>query len=219
MKISDGSTPGVFSTIGGEGTWSKKVSTEQIDLSSKDDGKIKAQGWGQQTITFSVSGKVKLPDTGLEKDLRRLQRRRAGDRVQLVKGGVVKWQGHGRHRQLLARRSVERLGHLQLRPDRGRRAVGRRPAPPNGSAKAAAPPAQQARGPAANAARGEHSLSLGGKSYRLRPSFAATVAIEEELGQSALELLRRANAGALATSSSARSAPSTSAPARPTTTS
>jgi hypothetical protein len=52
-------------------------------------------------------------------------------------------------------------------------------------------------GAAATAARGEHTLSLGGASYVLRPSYAATAAIEDELGQSALELLRRANAGAL----------------------
>ena len=52
-------------------------------------------------------------------------------------------------------------------------------------------------GPSANAARGEHSLTLAGKTYRLRPTFAATAAIEDELGQSALELLRRANGGAL----------------------
>lgn len=52
-------------------------------------------------------------------------------------------------------------------------------------------------GPAANPARGEHSLELGGQSYRLRPTYAATAAIEDELGRSALELLRAANAGAL----------------------
>lgn len=67
ILISDGAVTPAFSAIGGEGTWSKKVSTDSIDFSSKDDGKIKAQGWGQQSVTFSVQGKVTLPDVGLEK--------------------------------------------------------------------------------------------------------------------------------------------------------
>lgn len=67
IYISDGAVTPVFSPIGGEGSFSKKVSTDNIDFSSKDDGKIKAQGWGQQTVTFSVQGKTTLPDTGLEK--------------------------------------------------------------------------------------------------------------------------------------------------------
>lgn len=54
------------------------------------------------------------------------------------------------------------------------------------------------RSPAANPARGEHSLDLGGKSYRLRPSYEATCAIEQKTGKSLVELVRAGNLGALA---------------------
>lgn len=63
--------------------------------------------------------------------------------------------------------------------------------------KAAAAPRRKAAPRAgtrkANPARGEHSIELAGKTYLLRPTFAASQAIEEELGQSLIELLRRAN--------------------------
>lgn len=50
---------------------------------------------------------------------------------------------------------------------------------------------------AANPARGEHELVLGGTRYRLRPSHEALVAIEEATGVSTLALVRRGNAGEL----------------------
>lgn len=65
-------------------------------------------------------------------------------------------------------------------------------------ARAANPrPRRKTAGATGNAARGETTLLLGGKSYRLRPSYAAIVAIEDELGRSAIELLRASNAMAL----------------------
>jgi len=51
--------------------------------------------------------------------------------------------------------------------------------------------------PAANRIRGEHELALGAKTYRLRPSFAAMIAIEEKTGRTCLELVRMGNAGAI----------------------
>ncbi len=48
----------------------------------------------------------------------------------------------------------------------------------------------------ANAARGEAALVLGGQSLRLRPSFAALVAAEAELGP-LFALVERAAAGGL----------------------
>ena len=55
-----------FAPIGGEGSWDQKRSSDSVDLSSKDDGQLKAEGFGQQSITFSLQGKVKLPDAGFE---------------------------------------------------------------------------------------------------------------------------------------------------------
>lgn len=49
----------------------------------------------------------------------------------------------------------------------------------------------------ANPARGEAALAVGGETLRLRPSFAALVAAEEELGP-LLALVERAAAGGLA---------------------
>jgi len=51
-------------------------------------------------------------------------------------------------------------------------------------------------GPAANPARGEADLVLGDVSYRLRPSFAALVAAEAELGP-LFALVDRAGSGEL----------------------
>jgi hypothetical protein len=65
-----------------------------------------------------------------------------------------------------------------------------------GARKAASKRPKTSRGQA-NANRGEHSLTLGGKTYRLRPSYTAITAIEDELGRSSIELLRAANACAL----------------------
>lgn len=64
-------------------------------------------------------------------------------------------------------------------------------------ARNAAPKRPKKTAGAANASRGEHTLTLAGKAYRLRPSYTAIVAIEDELGRSAIELLRQANACAL----------------------
>lgn len=49
----------------------------------------------------------------------------------------------------------------------------------------------------ANPDRGEHELTLGGRTYLLRPSFAATRAIETRTGKSLLALVRLGNIGEL----------------------
>jgi predicted secreted protein len=68
IKISDGApTTPVFTAIGGQTTISKKVSSDKIDFSSKDDGRIKSSGFGQQEVTFSLAGKLKIPDVGFSK--------------------------------------------------------------------------------------------------------------------------------------------------------
>ena len=49
----------------------------------------------------------------------------------------------------------------------------------------------------ANAERGEHELVLGGKTYALRPTHAAIVAIEKTAGASLLALVRLGNTAQL----------------------
>lgn len=56
------------------------------------------------------------------------------------------------------------------------------------------------RGPAASAARGEHSLTLAGVTYRLRPSFDAITAIEDAVGPSLIDVARRCSAMTLSLS-------------------
>lgn len=51
--------------------------------------------------------------------------------------------------------------------------------------------------PVANPSRGEHTVTLLGTQYRLRPTRAAVRAIEERTGKSVLELVRIGDAGGL----------------------
>lgn len=51
--------------------------------------------------------------------------------------------------------------------------------------------------PVANAERGEHEITLGGKTYRMRPSHAAVREIERKTERSAMGLLRLGNTGDL----------------------
>ncbi len=64
LKIKTGAA--TFILIGGEQQLTRKGSSREIDTSSKDDGLYETSGQGQKKITLSVSGKVKLPDEGLE---------------------------------------------------------------------------------------------------------------------------------------------------------
>lgn len=91
VKIDDGT--GVMVPIAGESGWNKKTASDKVDLSSKDDDGIKAQGFGLREITISVSGKAKLPDAGIS----RVQAVQASSppevRMQLVKGATVVYDG------------------------------------------------------------------------------------------------------------------------------
>ena len=51
--------------------------------------------------------------------------------------------------------------------------------------------------PAASKDRGEHSLELDGVTYRLRPSYEANVAIEEQTGSTLLQLVTAGDRGAI----------------------
>jgi predicted secreted protein len=91
LKISDGL--GAFVNVGGQTTLSKKVSTDKIDFSSKDDGRIKASGFGQQEISFSVAGKLKLPDAGFSRVQTIANASPPECDIQVVRGATVLFQG------------------------------------------------------------------------------------------------------------------------------
>lgn len=94
IKIGDGAAPTEgFSVVGGEGSFDWARASDEIDLSSKDDGIYKSTGYGQQAITFSLNGKVKLPDVGLERvdDIAKTSPPEVN--IQVVKGAIVKFKG------------------------------------------------------------------------------------------------------------------------------
>lgn len=67
LKVGDGAGSEVFTALGGEGELSWSRSSDEIDLTTKDDDTYKNSSYGLQSISIGVSGKVKLPDTALER--------------------------------------------------------------------------------------------------------------------------------------------------------
>ena len=65
LQVGNGQATETFVSIAGEQSLSFSTSPDKIDGSSKDDGDYKVEFYGQQSISLQVSGKVKLPDTGL----------------------------------------------------------------------------------------------------------------------------------------------------------
>jgi hypothetical protein len=59
-------TPTVFQELGGEGQFEINSSSDKVDFSSKDDSGINASGFGNRAIDMPISGKLKLPDAGLQ---------------------------------------------------------------------------------------------------------------------------------------------------------
>ena len=94
IHIGDGTTPTeVFTALGGEVGFDWNRQSDQIDLSSKDDGQYKSQGWGQQAVSFSVNGKVKLPDTALERVSDIAKSATPELNIKVMQGAVVKYLG------------------------------------------------------------------------------------------------------------------------------
>lgn len=65
LKVSNMAGTPVFSQVGGEGTLSFKGSSDQIDISSKDDGYVKSKAMGQADMSISAGGVCNTPDAGL----------------------------------------------------------------------------------------------------------------------------------------------------------
>jgi hypothetical protein len=93
LYISDGSQVPNWLPIAGETTNSPKRTSTELDTSSKDDGIYGSTDYGQQKITVSVSGNVKLPDPGLERvdDVSKLSP--PVEMVRIMRGAVVRFEG------------------------------------------------------------------------------------------------------------------------------
>ena len=60
LKIGDGEASEAFDAIGGEGGLDWTRQSKEIDTGSKDTGQYGTMGYGRQTVSFRVSGKLTL---------------------------------------------------------------------------------------------------------------------------------------------------------------
>ena len=93
INFGSGGQSETFTALGGEGSFDWKSATDKIDLSTKGDGQLKAQGWGQSTYDFSVTGKLKVPDAGMSLAYAASQAAPPLIDLEIKKGAVIKYQG------------------------------------------------------------------------------------------------------------------------------
>lgn len=92
--VGNGSTPTeVFTAIGGEGSFEMSRASDEIDLSTKDDGTYKFNTFGLQAVSFNVSGKLKLPDTALQRIDTIAKSGNPVLNIQIKKGSTIKFHG------------------------------------------------------------------------------------------------------------------------------
>lgn len=82
-----------FTAIGGETSLSWKRASQEQDISDKDSGIYGAKTYGQQTITFTVNGNLKLPDAGFTAMEAAAKASPPQIEVQIKKGATIKFQG------------------------------------------------------------------------------------------------------------------------------
>lgn len=94
IKVGDGETSETFSVIAGEQSFDWARTSKEIDETTKDDGIYGSTGFGSQSITISVNGKLKLPDEdGLERLAAVAKTHPPICTVEITKGSVVKFKG------------------------------------------------------------------------------------------------------------------------------
>jgi len=91
--IGDGATTEVFTALGGETSFSFRRSSQEIDFSDKDSGTYGSTGYGQQKITISPSGNLKLPDPAFSKLFTASKASPPEINIQIKKGSVIKFHG------------------------------------------------------------------------------------------------------------------------------
>lgn len=93
ISIGDGADPEVFAVIGGETSFDWKRSSQEQDISDKDSGIYGASSYGQQKISFSFAGNLKLPDAGFLKAENASKASPPQVMIQVKKGAVIKFHG------------------------------------------------------------------------------------------------------------------------------
>ncbi|CAD7336117.1 hypothetical protein FIV32_04195 [Sphingomonadales bacterium 58] len=91
--IGDGEATEAFTPLGGETTFSFRRSSQEIDVSDKDSGTYGGTSYGQQKITISVSGNLKLPDPAFKNMFDGSKASPPEINVQIKKGSVIKFHG------------------------------------------------------------------------------------------------------------------------------
>ena len=92
VQIEDAGNPGTFVPVGGEISFDWKRTSAEIDESTKDDGNYGSTSYGQQKITLSMNGNVKLPDAGLELASDVSKTNPPETVVRIVRGATVKFE-------------------------------------------------------------------------------------------------------------------------------
>lgn len=93
IKIGDGASPEVFTTIGGQNTGSMTINREVIDFTNKDSVNRWRELMAGGIKSMSLNGAGVFKDTAAEESLRAAA---AGDTIpnfQLIDGTGNKWQG------------------------------------------------------------------------------------------------------------------------------
>lgn len=93
VYVGDGAGTEVFTALGGEGSFEMQRASDDIDLTTKDNTTYKSGTYGLQTITLSVSGKVKLPDTALTRIDTVAKSGTPEVNIQIKKGATTKFAG------------------------------------------------------------------------------------------------------------------------------
>lgn len=91
-RIKTGPDADDFVNLGGETSVSWRRQSQEIDISDKDSGAYGGSTYGQQKVTVSVSGNVKLPDIGLEKAFNTSKTSPPEGELQIVRGATVLFQ-------------------------------------------------------------------------------------------------------------------------------
>lgn len=82
-----------FDPLAGETGFSFRRSSQEIDLSDKDSGAYGSGSYGQQRITISPSGNLKLPDAAFSRLFAASKAVPPEINIQIKHGAIIKYHG------------------------------------------------------------------------------------------------------------------------------
>lgn len=93
IKVGDGQQAEAYTLIGGETGFNMKRASQEQDISDKDGGIYGSTSYGQQKISFSVSGNTKLPDPGYSAIYAASKASPPEIDIEITNGAIVKYKG------------------------------------------------------------------------------------------------------------------------------